>query len=329
VSGRIKENAESFKVEELPLYPTSAEGDHVYLKLLRKNQNTKDLQLQLLRVFALKSTDIGVAGLKDKTATVSQWFSLNLRDRDLDEVKILVEKEMDVEVLEISRHNNKLKMGHLLGNRFEIKVFETLPGAEKIAKEIYENLKVSGIPNFFGVQRFGTKGDNAEEGKNILLKKTRVQDRWLRRLKISAYGSELFNRYLCKRIEAGYFNELLVGDIAKKTDTGGLFDVEDLEAENLRYQKGDISYTGPIYGAKMRLATGWPGQVEKEVLESEALPEGAFKKQKVPGSRRLCRLLPQDFEVKACEDALLFSFFLPKGSYATVLLREFMKNDDL
>jgi tRNA pseudouridine13 synthase len=127
------------------------------------------------------------------------------------------------------------------------------------------------------------------------------------------------------RIERGWFERLLVGDVAKKRDTGGLFQVEDAEAEKLRFERDEITYTGPIYGSRMWWATGEPGELEHAVLEQTSVTEEMLRRTHLSGSRRRARLLLDDLEVELCPDGLLFTFSLPKGCYATTVLREVVK----
>jgi tRNA pseudouridine13 synthase len=125
----------------------------------------------------------------------------------------------------------------------------------------------------------------------------------------------------------GWFQELLVGDIAKKLDTGGLFSVEDALVETKRLAAGEITHTGPIYGYRTRLAGGKPGQLEDWIFTSSGLGEKELKRAGLKGSRRPARLLAPEISVEEHALGLKLSFALPKGSYATTLLREFMKKE--
>ncbi|MCD6289823.1 MAG: tRNA pseudouridine(13) synthase TruD, partial [Anaerolineae bacterium] len=183
------------------------------------------------------------------------------------------------------------------------------------------------LPNYYGVQRFGVNRDNAIRGREVLLGGKGPRQRWLRRFFLSAYQSALFNLWLSERIRRGWFDRLLVGDIAKKTDTGGLFEVEDLEAEIGRFQRKEITYTGPIYGARMRWANGDPGALEREILEREGVTVEMLRRARLDGSRRPARLFLHDLRIETCPQGLLFTFTLPKGAYATTVLREFMKTE--
>jgi tRNA pseudouridine13 synthase len=323
--GEIKAEPRLFIVEEIPLYEPSGEGPHVYVSLTREGWTTRALVRELQRIFDLRDVDVGFAGQKDKHARTTQTFSLNLPNVDDESVARRINKNLPVAVEWVRRHRNKIRAGHLLGNRFYIVVVNPQDGALERARAIAEALREHGLPNFYGSQRFGTYEDNAERGEKILLTGAGPRKRWLRRLLLRAYQSALFNTWLVARIDRGWFQRLLAGDVAKKLDTGGLFEVEDLEAERARFESGDITYTGPIYGSRMWWAEGEPGQLEREVLERGKVTEHMLDRERLNGSRRRARLLLDDLGVEEHPDGLLFTFSLPKGSYATTVLREFMK----
>lgn len=325
VGGEIKVEAAHFVVEEIPLYEPSGEGQHVYVRLTREGWTTRALQNELARIFDLRDVDVGCAGRKDKHARTTQTFSLDLPKADEAEVARRIEEQLPIELAWVRRHRNKIKAGHLLGNRFRIVVLGPKPDALPQAEAIVEALRERGLPNFYGPQRFGREGDNAERGREILFTGRGPRKRWLRRLLLRAYQSALFNTWLVRRIERGWFERLLTGDVAKKLDTGGLFEVEDAQAEQPRFERDEITYTGPIYGSRMWWAAGEPGELERAVLEQAGVTEELLDRAHLNGSRRRARLLLDDLTVEPHADGLLLTFSLPKGSYATTVLREVMK----
>lgn len=229
-----------------------------------------------------------------------------------------------VTVVGHGRHVNKLKVGHLLGNRFTIVVSGVGPDALAPAGEVARAIQARGLPNFFGPQRFGRLGDNAAQGLAILRGRG-PREKWLRKLLLSAWQAEVFNRWLAARMAAGDFARLVSGDVAKKTDTGGLFTVADAALEQPRLDAGEITYTGPLFGKKMRWALAEAGGRERLILEATGVGEAELKRAGLDGGRRVARLWPQDLAIAAHPDGLVFDFSLAKGAYATVLLREFMK----
>jgi tRNA pseudouridine13 synthase len=326
IGGEIKAEPAHFVVEEIPLYEPAGEGEHVYVGLTREGWTTRALQQRLASLFGLREIDVGCAGLKDKHAHVTQTFSLLLENVDEATVARRIQGTLPVEVMWAKRHRNKLRKGHLLGNRFRIVVLRPEPEAMAQAEAIAQALQVHGLPNFYGVQRFGIEGDNAQRGREVLLGRG-PRERWLKRFLLSAYQAALFNAWLIERIRRGWFERLLTGDIAKKTDTGGLFEVMDAAVEFPRFQQKEITYTGPIYGARMRWASGEPGELERTVLEAAEVTTGMLHRARLDGSRRPARLFLSDLSIEPHPDGLLFTFTLPKGVYATTVLREFMKTE--
>ncbi|GAB4568418.1 MAG: tRNA pseudouridine(13) synthase TruD [Anaerolineae bacterium] len=324
IGGQIKTEPSHFIVEEIPLYEPAGEGEHVYVCLRREGWTTRDLQVRLASLFGLKNHSVGYAGLKDKYARATQVFSLHLQHGSEAEVVQKIREHLPVEVLWARRHRNKLRLGHLLGNRFRILLVDPNPGALDVAMKVRDALMERGVPNYFGRQRFGIDGHNVRRGRDVLLGQGPRQP-WLKRLLLSAFQSFLFNEWLAERIRRQWFDRILPGDIAKKVDTGGLFLVTDAEEAMERLQRRMITYTGPIYGYRLWWAEGAPGELEQEILQRAEVPTEAFRRAKLEGARRPARLWLRDLDIAPSEEGLWFSFTLPKGSYATVVLQEFMK----
>jgi tRNA pseudouridine13 synthase len=195
------------------------------------------------------------------------------------------------------------------------------------ARAIIDEMARLGVPNFFGPQRFGTSGSNVRQGMEMLLGERTKTARWLRRLLATAYQSYLCNRYLARRVETGAFTHLLTGDVAKKHTTGGMFTVVDAALEQPRYAAQEISFTAPMYGPKMWAATDAAAELEAEVLAETSVTLAHFDAAGLEGTRRLGRLLLPDCTVAVNEmlQGLTISFSLPKGAFATTILRELMK----
>jgi tRNA pseudouridine13 synthase len=331
IGGEIKQQPEHFVVEEIPSYNPSGHGDHLYVNLTKKNLNTRDVQLELAKLFNVKPEYIGKAGLKDKRSLSTQSFSILFeREKPIaSDVPEIIETYVGVKVNWAKYHDNKLRSGHLRGNVFDILVTGLeldLDEAVSRAEAIRRRLVQTGIPNYYGYQRTGEEGENTVAGWLLLQGKKRIRNRWLRRYLVSCYQSHLCNRYLAKRVENGFFDALLLGDIAKKYDTGGIFWVEDLEAEQPRYVNKEITFTAPIYGYKMKTARHDALELEKTVLKDAGITNEQFRELRAKGTRRPGRLVPC-ITVSAHGDGLRLRFQLPKGGFATTVLREFMKND--
>jgi tRNA pseudouridine13 synthase len=323
IGGRIKAEPAHFRVEELPLYQPSGQGAHLYLRLERSGLTTRQAVERLAAEFGVRAGEIGYAGLKDKQAVTVQSFSLPAAGLEPGAAARRAQG-LGFAVHGAALHGNKLKRGHLLGNRFRVLISGVAPDAACGAQAIARAVAQRGLPNFFGPQRFGAEGDNAEAGRQALLGRGPRQ-KWLRKLALSACQSELFNRWLARRMARGEFATLLSGDVAKKTDTGGIFVVEDAAAEQPRLEAGEITYTGPMFGAKMRAAQGPAGEHESAILAEEGLEPALFKRAGLAGARRPARLLVGEMALEPAAEGLWLGFVLPKGAYATTLLREFTK----
>lgn len=321
--GQIKAEPDHFIVEEVPLYPPDGEGEHLFVSLTRSGFTTRQVVDALAAGLSLRPDDIGYAGLKDRQARVTQVFSL---PRVQPEDVRAVAAARGWECHWAAPHASKLRPGHLLGNRFTITILA--PTAPEAVPAIIDALQRRGLPNFFGAQRFGRYGDNAESGLAILTgQRRRPHQKWLARLLLSAYQSQLFNDYLTLRLSRGCFDRLLPGDLAKKTDTGGMFIVAEVETEQPRFDRGEITFTGPIFGYDTWGPEGAAAALEAEIMASSPVPPDAWRQHHLQGSRRPARLFLQPIDLQPHPLGLSLRFFLPKGAYATILLREILKTE--
>ena len=314
--GSIRQALEDFTVEELPLYLPEGSGSHAYARVEKRGLTTRDLVLALLRQ-GLKEKEIGVAGLKDKYAVTRQWLSVPNRHAAVFDALA----ELDgARVLETSRHRNKLGIGHLRGNRFSIRVRD---GDAATAAAVLEVLKTQGVPNYFGPQRFGRFGTNALDGLKLIRGEHVPGGHRLKRFFLSALQSLLFNHMLRGRLERGLYGRVVQGDWAKKRETGGVFVVEDAEAEQPRAERGDISATLPLYGKKVKVSGFTAGVFENETLDYFSLRWSDFTARK--GSRRPSRIFLDDVVLTPEKGGYMLAFTLQKGAFATSVLREVMK----
>jgi len=323
--GVVRAVPEDFRVDEVAAYVPTGAGPHVYLRVEKRGLTTRDAVRTLARALGVPERDAGFAGMKDKQAVTSQWLSFPVA-RDPDPASLASD---GLRVLEASRHANKLRTGHLRGNVFSIRV---RGGDAARARAAAAALGERGLPNFFGPQRFGTEGRNAEIGRGLLAGdgspevRRAARDRFLRRLSLSAYQSLLFNRWLAERMTDGLFAAALRGDVMKKLDSGGLFTCADPEADGPRVAAFEISPAGPMFGHKLLPAAGDALAREERILAQEGISLDAFARGggEAEGTRRAARL-GVEVEVEPDADGYLARFMLPKGSYATVVLRELVK----
>ncbi|PIK15228.1 tRNA pseudouridine(13) synthase TruD [Halobacteriovorax sp. JY17] len=328
IGGVIKEECEHFLVDEIPLYEPEGLGQHIYLLIRKTNLNTTDIVKSLCELFKITDKDIGYAGLKDKRAITTQWFSLSLgATADIAEVCKKISSSLEnVEILKSSKHLNKLKTGHLIANRFTVTISNTTKDSFQNAEKILELINQNGLPNFYGEQRFGSKGDNADIGREVLTGKKKVKKHWLKKMYISAYQSELFNSWLTSRISDNLFNELIPGDLLQKSEGGRSFPFDTNKDHLQEFKRGEISYTGPIFGSKVTGPTLQAAEREELIFSKDEVTLEDLKKMKVQGTRRSAKVFPQSIEIEKEDQNIILSFTLPAGSYATILLREFTKS---
>ena len=165
VGGVIKRYDEDFVVDEEPLYEPSGEGTHTYLRIEKRGLTTHAAIRQIATALGKKTSDIGFAGLKDAHGVTRQTVSVE----HIDVPSLSSLRLRNISILAVRQHTNKLKLGHLAGNRFEIKIRDTVAEPVERAGQILDVLRTRGVPNYFGPQRFGVRGDNATIGRAILL----------------------------------------------------------------------------------------------------------------------------------------------------------------
>ncbi|MDB4972651.1 MAG: tRNA pseudouridine 13 synthase [Myxococcaceae bacterium] len=328
IEGTLKGAPEDFVVEELPAYPPSGTGEHLYLWIEKRELNTQDAVARLAQALGARQDGAGYAGLKDKRAVTRQWLSFHhvgtprAEDLTVDGVR----------VLEVSRHVNKLRTGHLRGNRFTIRLGAVPPAHDVHAAATLARLVDDGLPNYYGSQRFGIEGRNLAGAWSWIVEQGRPPNKpFLRKLFVSTLQSALFNAWLAARIERGEYLTALPGDILRKEESGGLFDCTDAELDGARLRSWEISATGPMFGARMRATSAEAHDREIALLAEYGLTDAHFARveRAGEGTRRPARVRVSEVAQRREGDDLVLSFTLPRGSYATVLLSELTKSDAL
>lgn len=323
--GAIGPRPEDFRVDETPAYAPSGHGEHRYVRIEKRLFTTPEAVRHVAQAAGVDARDVGYAGLKDKHAVTSQWLSLPSRSAPPERWSL----PEGLRVLESSFHGNKLRTGHLAGNRFTIVLEGVEDSAAQRAAALRERIEATGLPNYFGAQRFGRGGENLAKALQWLAGggKKRLTP-FLLKLYPSVVQSEIFNRYLTLRAAEG-LDRLLLGEIVRLEGSGASFLVEDLERETPRFARREIHPTGPILGPKMREAQQRPRALEDEASRAVGVDENvrATLFRFAPGSRRDLLVHPRNFLIEeAGPNRLRLGFDLPAGSYATVLIREFTRS---
>lgn len=384
--GTIKESPEDFKVEEIPSYLPCGSGEHCYLTIEKRGITTLEAIHRIAARLKVSERDAGYAGMKDSVGVTRQTISLQRVSPEK-----ALELELDgVKILSASRHTNKLKLGHLKGNRFHVVVRGMSADAAQNVPAVLELLQRRGVPNYFGYQRYGVQGNSHLIGTAMLRgdwqgaaghligepdalrdeqwrgaviaykqgdlvrslqlfphhcrserdllqrlisrpeafeKAFSVINPRLKKLYLSACQSFLFDQVVAQRIN--HIDEVLTGDLACKHINGACFMVENADIETQRARSFEISATGPIFGCRMKLPESKSLELELAVLEKESvcledfdMPGGL----RMEGERRPLRVPLEQPVWQVDANSLSIGFSLPKGSYATSVLREIMKN---
>lgn len=320
--GQTRVCLEDFIVSEIPRFPPSGAGEFAYAYVEKRGLNTHDL-VAALRDQGVPYNDVGVAGLKDKHAVTRQWLSVPQEHACALEALDGME---GVRVLEVSRHETRLRRGHLRGNRFEVRVRQPVDSWQDRADSIVRKIGGAGLPNYFGPQRFGRFNSNAIDAVRMLRGERVPGGRRLNEFFISALQAHLFNWNLKRRIGTGLYRRVLSGDRARRHDTGGMFLVGDPAAESERAARLEISAALPLYGRKVAGGLEEAAVLESEVLQRFGLRRSDFRPL-TRGDWRISRVRPEAVILRPHEDGYTVEFILPNGAYATTFLRELTKSE--
>jgi tRNA pseudouridine13 synthase len=330
IGGLCKVHAEDFTVDEVPAYPPEGAGDFLFLRVEKRDVSAEQLVSHLARCLRIAHQDVGTAGMKDRQAVTRQTVSVPVRCLPLVESF----QHEQIRILEINRHRHKLRTGHLRGNRFSVLVRNVGPEALDRALAIRAALDATGVPNFFGDQRFGRDAETLKLGIELLQGTKspgaipRARRKFLLRLALSAVQSALFNRALIERMRDGLVGRVIAGDVMQVVSSGGPFVVDDPAREQPRFEAREIVIAGPIFGPKMKQPAGEIAARENLLLVESGIPMEAFERfsNLTPGTRRPYLIWPDDLRIAAEPEGVRLEFTLASGCYATVVLREFQKN---
>jgi tRNA pseudouridine13 synthase len=327
VGGQIKSSPDDFEVEEIPAYPPSGTGDFLYLWIEKRGMGAEYFVRQIARRLDLPTGEIGTAGLKDRHAVTRQMVSVPVAAEPR-----LAQLEGDgIRLLNVTRHGNKLKPGHLHGNHFRILLRGVVAEGVQRLPPLLARLRSDGLPNFYGPQRFGRDGETVRLGFSLLRQEKAAVPRnpFLRKLALSAAQSALFNHYLARRLTDGLLRRVLPGDVLAKWPFGGMFVAQDLTREQERFDRREVVSAGPIIGRKTFAAAGEAATRETATLQEAGLTLAAFHGfgKLLQGTRRHNLIYLDDLAGVVEEEGVRLSFTLPAGSYATMLVREVTKSE--
>ena len=313
----LKAECADFVVKEQLGYDMSGDGEFVAVKVRKTDCNTLFVGEQLAKFAGISARNMSYAGLKDRKAVTEQWFSLQMPGQptpDFNQFSL-----EGVEILDVTRHQRKIRIGSLQGNHFEI----LLRNAEETdeLKVRLDFLAKNGFPNYFTEQRFGRDGNNLTQALRWANGEIKVKDRNKRSFYLSAARSEMFNLIVSKRMELNLAQQILVGDVLQLNGSHSWFEVdesEDLAQLQQRLAQQDVLLTAPLIGEEEKSAVDF----ENEIFAQHQALFALMRQERMKAARRPILMHPQHFQWQFEPNGLRLQFDLLAGSYATALIRE-------
>jgi len=333
ISAKLKSVAEDFIVEENITLEFSGEGEHCWLYIRKRGCNTDWVAQQLAAYCGVKKMAVSYAGLKDRHAVTSQWFSVQLPGKPTPEWQEFESSfsrpgpDENLEVLKCFRHNKKLQRGALKSNTFRV----TLRDLSDSSKEMFDSLKQRcdqiakcGVPNYFGAQRFGRNYNNLEQVKKLFARPRYRVAKHKRSLYLSAARSWLFNCILSERVTRQVWNKRLPGDVFMLNAKSACFkdDEDTVDELNQRLSVNEINPTAILWGEGDIMVTAQAAELESSVIDRFPVFRDGLISARLQAHRRSCRVIPQQMACFQLDENFVVSFTLPAGSYATMVLAE-------
>lgn len=326
-TARLRVEPEDFVVEELLGFEPAGAGAHVLLQVRKRCANTEWVAGALAREAGVRPMDVGFAGLKDRHAVTSQYFTVPRGRRSAE--SWLGHRGEAYEVLTAVAHNRKLPRGALSANRFRLRLREFV-GERVRCESLLAEAAQRGVPNWFGPQRFGHDLSNltraftaslADAGATRAARPPR-----LRPMELSAARSLLFNAVLALRVGTRNWDRLEVGDLANLDGRNSVFRVARVDAMlAARVAALELHPTGPLHGTGGPQPEAEPGALEREVLGRESPLASAIEAAGARSARRPLRVALRDLRWAFEGDTLVLGFELRGGSFATAVIREFIE----
>jgi tRNA pseudouridine13 synthase len=315
-TGLLRAQPDDFVVEEDLGFAPAGTGQHVLLKVRKRDANTQWVARELARVCRCRPMDVGFAGLKDRRAVAVQWFTVPKSTQSLEAWTTVQTSEF--EVLEAHAHTRKLPRGALAGNGFIIRVRDVNITDQQLAERA-ELIVRRGVPNYFGPQRFGRQGSNLAQ-ISVGFRALRMPQRGF---VLSAARSLIFNAALAERVRDGSWDRLEAGDVANLDGRGSVFALDAVDETLIdRCLRLDIHPSGPMWGRGSPITKGRVLELESKVGAEFPEPAALVQDAGMDQERRGLRLAVRDLEWTREPEAVVLRFHLTRGSFATTVLRE-------
>ena len=321
--GQYRAQPEDFWVDEQLDFTPEAHGEHLWLRVEKRNQSTLEVVKLLSRLCDVTPRDIGYSGMKDRIAVTRQWLSVHLPGR---EAPLGLEQSLHAQgitIVEQARHPRKLKRGVHRTNRFVLRLSGDAIASDDFVNR-WEALCQLGAPNYFGPQRFGHEGHNLQRAAAILNRGWRKRDD-RQGMMLSTARSFLFNHLLSHRIADGTWSQPLAGDTLMLDGTQSVFRIEASDATlQARAAELDVHPTGVLWGVGER---GQDDAARYEDALQQEYPDlcSGLERSGVNQSRRALRMRLLEPQLEWEAGAVKLAFALPRGSFATAVLSELIE----
>ena len=321
--GIIRHHPADFQVTEQLSFEPSGDGEHVFLQIQKTGENTDYVARQLARIAGVRQRDIGYAGIKDRHAVTTQWFSVWLPGLKPDPDWSALTSEQ-LTILHTIRHARKLKRGVLAANHFKLRIRQWQGDRDTTLQQL-ERIKTQGIPNYYGEQRFGHGGQNVS--KALAMFQGRKTSRDLRSLYLSAARAYLFNHLLAQRVEARNWNQAVSGEVLSFDLSHSRFHAQQIDASILaRVAAYEIHPTGLLWGKGSSETTDAAFALEQAIIATYPELAQGLLDFGVALDRRALRVNVQQLCWQFTDaQTLVLDFSLPAGCYATAVLRELIE----
>ncbi|GLS82825.1 tRNA pseudouridine(13) synthase TruD [Paraferrimonas haliotis] len=315
----LRAKPEDFQVTELLPIEFDGEGEHFYLYVRKIGQNTAYVAKVIARFAGVPPRDVSVAGQKDRHAVTEQWFCVRLPGKETPSWTDINTDQ--IQVLDVKRHRRKLRTGALLGNQFKLclrDISDSQDIVERIAK-----IEKTGVPNYYGEQRFGHGGANVDRAIQMFAGK-KAKDRHKRSMYLSAARSFLFNLCLSERLQQ-FGLAPLAGDAMILAGSNSYFKTDAWdETLEQRLQTNDIGFSGPLWGQGELASQGQARDFELSVCQQHSDLCQGLESYDLKQERKGLLLRPQQlrYELDAKNNTIILEFVLPSGAFATSVVRE-------
>lgn len=325
-TGVVKANPEDFVVIEDLGYRPDGDGEQVLVRIRKTGCNTRFVAEALAKFAGIHPRDVSFAGMKDRHAVTEQWFCLRIPGKETPDLSAFALE--GCEVLESARHRRKLRTGALQGNAFTL-ILRQISDREAVEQRL-QQIALSGVPNYFGEQRFGHEGNNLLMARRWAANEIRVKERNKRSFLLSAARSAMFNQVASDRLAQSGLTSVMAGDALQLTGRGSWFVAEEAELTTLqdRVDNDELRVTAPLPGSGSWGTQGSALAFEQQSLAAEAELITLLEREKVDAARRALLVKPRDLRWSWQDDLTVeLNFWLPAGSFATTLVREVLQQE--